>query len=69
MDGMTIFTQFGDLTPEEILTVFHKFVSWPEYGMCPFHASMETTFMKMESGTDNTGKDSDDEIEKDEEES
>lgn len=69
VDGMTIFTQFGDLTPQEILAVFHKFVSWPEYAVCPFHASMETTFMKMESGTDNIGKDSDDEIEDDEEES
>ncbi|PNF30306.1 hypothetical protein B7P43_G15016 [Cryptotermes secundus] len=67
VDGMTIFTQFGDLTPQEILTVFHKFISWPEYGVCPFHAVMETTFMRMESGIDSTGKDSDDEIEEDEE--
>jgi dimethyladenosine transferase 2 len=65
---MTIFTQFGDLTPQEILAVFHKFVSWPEYPICPFLASMESTFMKMESGTDSIGNDSDGEIEEDEEE-
>jgi dimethyladenosine transferase 2 len=66
---MTIFTRFGDLTPQEILKVFHKFVSWPEYGLCPFLASMEATFMKMDSGTDTIGNVSDDEIEEDEEES
>jgi dimethyladenosine transferase 2 len=66
MDGMTIFTEFGDLTPQEILSVFHKFVSWPEYSICPFLASMETTFMKMESATDHRGKDSDDEVEDEE---
>jgi dimethyladenosine transferase 2 len=64
---MTIFTRFGDLTPQEILEVFHKFVSWPEYSLCPFFASMENTFMKMDSGTDSIGKDSDDEPEEDEE--
>jgi dimethyladenosine transferase 2 len=64
---MTIFTRFGDLTPQEILALFHKFVSWPEYGVCPFLASVESTFMKMDSGTDNAGKDSDDETEEGEE--
>lgn len=67
MDGMTIFTEFGDLTPQEILSLFHKFVSWPEYPVCPFIASMETSFTKMESGTDTIGKDSDDETEEGEE--
>ncbi|XP_021934048.1 dimethyladenosine transferase 2, mitochondrial isoform X2 [Zootermopsis nevadensis] len=69
MDGMTIFTEFGDLTPQEILSVFQKFVSWPEYPECPFLASMETTFMKMESATYNIEKDSDDEIEEVDEQS
>lgn len=67
MDGMTIFTEFGDLTPQEILSLFHNFVSWPEYPVCPFIASMETSFTKMESGTDTIGKDSDDEAEEGEE--
>jgi dimethyladenosine transferase 2 len=67
MDGMTIFTEFGDLTPQEIMSVFHKFVCWPEYHVCPFLASMETTFMKMESATDNSGRDSDDEIKENDE--
>lgn len=68
LDGMTIFTVFGDLTPQEILSLFRKFVSWPEYPVCPFIASMETSFMKMESGTDIIEKDSDDEAEEEEEE-
>jgi dimethyladenosine transferase 2 len=68
MNGMTIFTEFGELTPWEILSLFHKFVSWPEYPVCPFIASMESFFMKMESGTDNIGKDSDDDGEEGEEE-
>jgi dimethyladenosine transferase 2 len=67
LDGMTIFTVFGDLTPQEILSLFRKFVSWPEYPVCPFIASMETSFMKMESGTDIIEKDSDDEAEEEEE--
>jgi dimethyladenosine transferase 2 len=65
---MTIFTEFGDLTPQEILSLFHKFVSWPEYPVCPFIASMETSFTKLESGTDSIGKDSDDEAEEEEQE-
>jgi dimethyladenosine transferase 2 len=67
MDGMTIFTEFGDLTPHEILSVFHKFVNWPEYRVCSFLSSMEMTLMKMESSTYNVGKDSDDEVGEDEE--
>ena len=67
MDGMTIFTEFGDLTPQEILSLFHKFVSWPEYPVCPFIASMETSITKMESGTDSIGKDSDNEADEEQE--
>ncbi|XP_069688697.1 dimethyladenosine transferase 2, mitochondrial [Periplaneta americana] len=61
--GMTIHTQFGELTPKEILSIFRKFVSWPEFPVCPFLASMETIFMKMEPGSDDIGKESDEEEE------
>lgn len=48
-EGLTIFTEFGDLTPSELLNVFNCFVSWPEFNSCPFLASMESTLLKMES--------------------
>jgi hypothetical protein len=27
----TVYTQFGDLTPAQILEIFKEFKSWPEY--------------------------------------
>ncbi|EZA51932.1 hypothetical protein DMN91_006978 [Ooceraea biroi] len=36
----TIFTQFGDLTPTQILEVFKEFKSWPEYRESYFLGSM-----------------------------
>mgnify|MGYP000563071839 CR=1 FL=1 len=45
---MTIHTEFGDLTPHQILSLFHEFSSWPEYPDSPFLSSMETMLMLME---------------------
>lgn len=50
--GINIFTQFGDLTPSQMLTLFHVFSSWPEYNQCTFLASMENNFLKMEAAAD-----------------
>ncbi|KYM97609.1 PREDICTED: dimethyladenosine transferase 2, mitochondrial isoform X2 [Cyphomyrmex costatus] len=36
----TIYTQFGDLTPEQILELFKEFKSWPEYKESHFIDSM-----------------------------
>ena len=49
---MTIFTEFGDLTPYQILSLFHEFTRWPEFSECPFLSSMESTLMLMEKSSD-----------------
>uniref|UniRef100_A0A1B6D0A2 rRNA adenine N(6)-methyltransferase n=1 Tax=Clastoptera arizonana TaxID=38151 RepID=A0A1B6D0A2_9HEMI len=48
-EGITLFTEFGDLTPQEILHIFKLFASWPEFNSCPFLSSMETALLKMEN--------------------
>nr|CAD7199248.1 unnamed protein product [Timema douglasi] len=60
MKGINIFTEFGDLTPHEILLIFQYFSSWPEYPMCSFQASMETALLKMEPASDDFDKDMED---------
>lgn len=37
----TIFTEFGDLMPEEFLKLFKEFQSWPEYETSNFLNAME----------------------------
>lgn len=44
--GYTIFTQFGDLTPSQMLSTFLKFISLPEYKDSPFLSSMENRISK-----------------------
>nr|CAD7572375.1 unnamed protein product [Timema californicum] len=60
MKGINIFTEFGDLTPHEILLIFQYFSSWPEYPMCSFQASMETALLKMEPASDDFDKNMED---------
>lgn len=50
--GINIYTQFGDLTPSQMLTLFTQFRQWPEYGESSFLASLENTLLKLESVTD-----------------
>lgn len=45
--GYTIFTQFGDLTPTQILRLFLKFISLPEFNDSPFLNSMESRIAKL----------------------
>lgn len=45
--GYTIFTQFGDLTPPQILHLFLKFISLPEFNDSPFLNSMESRIVKL----------------------
>lgn len=52
---MNIFTQFGDLNPSEMLTLFTQFRSWPEYAQSPFLASMEHNLLKTETASDING--------------
>lgn len=48
-ENMNIFTEFGDLTPSQILTLFNTFLNWPEYRECPFLASLENALLKLET--------------------
>ncbi|XP_053698409.1 dimethyladenosine transferase 2, mitochondrial [Sabethes cyaneus] len=40
-ERVTIFTEFGELTPSQILAVFDRFISWPEFQQSPFIQSAE----------------------------
>lgn len=53
-DNITIFTEFGDLSPSQMLTLFHQFKSWPGYKNSPFLTCMENNFLKMETSGDST---------------
>lgn len=56
--GYTIFTQFGDLTPPQILRLFLKFISLPEYNDSPFLNSMEIRISKLLPSLQITSEDS-----------
>uniref|UniRef100_A0A2S2PDI7 Dimethyladenosine transferase 2 n=1 Tax=Schizaphis graminum TaxID=13262 RepID=A0A2S2PDI7_SCHGA len=56
--GYTIFTQFGDLTPPQILRLFLKFISLPEYNDSPFINSMESRIAKLLPSLQITSEDS-----------
>uniref|UniRef100_A0A0A1X1H7 rRNA adenine N(6)-methyltransferase n=1 Tax=Zeugodacus cucurbitae TaxID=28588 RepID=A0A0A1X1H7_ZEUCU len=49
---MNIYTQFGDLSPSQMLTLFTQFRKWPEYSESSFVASLENTLLKMEAAAD-----------------
>lgn len=53
--GINIYTQFGDLTPSQMFTLFAQFRQWPEYSESSFLASMENTLLKLESVNDEQG--------------
>ncbi|XP_058056146.1 dimethyladenosine transferase 2, mitochondrial [Anopheles bellator] len=36
LDKMTIYTEFGELTPAQVLTLFNEFINWPEFHQSPF---------------------------------
>lgn len=38
---MNIFTEFGELTPSQVLTLFNEFINWPEFRQSPFLQTME----------------------------
>ncbi|XP_041969892.1 dimethyladenosine transferase 2, mitochondrial [Aricia agestis] len=49
---MNIFTQFSDLTLHHKLTVFRRFVSWPEFEQCGFRSAMENSLPKFATQLD-----------------
>lgn len=52
IEDISIFTEFGDLSPSEILTIFDQFISWPEYKECSFSAALERTLIKLHTNPD-----------------
>jgi dimethyladenosine transferase 2 len=62
MEHIHIFTQFGVLSPTQILSIFNEFVHWPEYGNCSFAAALEKELIKQHTKPDDDA--SDDEAER-----
>lgn len=52
--NINIYTEFGDLRPTQVLTLFDQFINWPEYQECSFGASLESVLMKIHSNPDET---------------
>lgn len=50
--NMNIYTQFGDLSASQMLTLFTQFRKWPEYSESAFVASLENALLKMEAAAD-----------------
>ncbi|XP_052859071.1 dimethyladenosine transferase 2, mitochondrial [Drosophila gunungcola] len=50
--GINIYTQFGDLRPSQMLTLFSQFRQWPEYGESSFLASLENALLKLETANE-----------------
>lgn len=46
-DNINIYTEFGDLRPNQVLTLFNQFVSWPEHQESSFSDSLENILIKM----------------------
>lgn len=51
LEGYNIFTEIGELSPQEILHVYKSFISWPEFQVCSFLSNMETTIVKLEESS------------------
>lgn len=39
-NGLSIFTKFGELSPQEIVHIFNQFSSWPEYELSAFKSGI-----------------------------
>ncbi|XP_055911186.1 dimethyladenosine transferase 2, mitochondrial [Eupeodes corollae] len=50
--NLNIHTEFGDLTPNQMLTLFCQFRNWPEYKDSSFLASLENSLLKLEASVD-----------------
>jgi dimethyladenosine transferase 2, mitochondrial len=69
IENANIFTEFGDLTPSQVLTLFDQFINWPEFRECSFNASLDSAMMKFHTNPDDTtiSQDLVEEVEEDEE--
>lgn len=50
--NIDILTEYGDLSPSQLLTLFCEFRNWPEYQHSPFLASLENNLLKMETSNE-----------------
>jgi dimethyladenosine transferase 2, mitochondrial len=46
INNLNIFTEFGELTPNQAFTIFHQFVNFPEFKHSNFGASLEQALIK-----------------------
>uniref|UniRef100_A0A8D8ACF7 Dimethyladenosine transferase 2, mitochondrial n=1 Tax=Culex pipiens TaxID=7175 RepID=A0A8D8ACF7_CULPI len=64
---MNIFTEFGELTPSQVLTLFNEFINWPDFRQSPFLQTMEQHLVKspnpFSGGREVDGPDEDEELE------
>lgn len=49
---MNIYTQFGDLTPANLLRVYLDFSQWPEFRDSAFLAAFDNTILKLHESSD-----------------
>ncbi|XP_053670181.1 dimethyladenosine transferase 2, mitochondrial [Anopheles nili] len=42
IDNMNIYTEFGELTPSQVLTLFNEFINWSDFHQSPFVQAVES---------------------------
>lgn len=47
VQNINIYTEFGDLHPTQVLTLFDQFINWPEFRECSFGALLEDVLIKL----------------------
>lgn len=47
LDNVNIYTEFGDLSPTQVLTLFCQFIKYPEYQESSFESSLESVLIKL----------------------
>lgn len=53
-DGLNIYTQYGDLQPLQLFTLFYEFRMLPEYSSCSFLPSLDSVLLRMQAVPDET---------------
>lgn len=48
VDNFNIFTEFGELTPAQVLTLFNEFINWSEFHQSPFMQAVESQKHKQQ---------------------
>ncbi|EAA00845.4 AGAP001720-PA [Anopheles gambiae str. PEST] len=48
VDNFNIFTEFGELTPAQVLTLFNEFINWSEFHQSPFMQAVDSQKHKQQ---------------------